>query len=51
MRCKMVVMELETLERWCKEYGIERTTIEVVNAWITQHTIGITYFKKSVLPG
>ena len=47
----MVVMELETLERWCKEYGIDPMAIEVMNAWISQHTIGITYFKRSVLSG
>lgn len=42
---------MDTLDEWCKEYGIERTAIEVMNAWISQQTIGITYFKRSVLPG
>ena len=42
---------MDSLEEWCLEYGIEPIAIEVMNAWISQDTIGITYFKRSVLPG
>ena len=42
---------MDSLDEWCKEYGIEPMAIEVMNAWINTHTLGITYFKKSVLPG
>lgn len=42
---------MDSIDKWCKEYDIEPIAIEVMNAWINQQTLGITYFKRSLLPG